>query len=199
MQLLEYQIVLGILATAIGLAGYIPYFKDLIKKEIKPHAFSWLIWGILQTVVFFASTSKGGGAGAWVIGAPALLNMIIFVIALFRGEKEITKLDKASLIVALFGIGLWVITTSPVWSVIILTGVDIVGFVPTFRKAYKRPKEEAVSVFALSSIAFGVSLFAIGMLNITTVLYPASLTLSNAVFVIMVMGRRGRVRSRGRR
>jgi hypothetical protein len=153
----------------------------------------------LQSVIFFASTSKGGGAGAWAVGAPALLNMIIFVIALFRGEKEITNLDKASLIVALFGIGLWIITTSPVWSVIILTGVDVVGFIPTFRKAYKKPKEEAITVFALSSIAFGISLFALGALNITTFLYPASLTISNGVFVIMVMNRRSKSKSKGRK
>ncbi len=199
MQLLVYQIILGIIATIIGLAGYIPYFKDIIKREIKPHAFSWLIWGILQSVVFFASTSKGGGAGAWAVGAPALLNMIIFVIALFRGEKEITNLDKASLVVALFGIALWVITTSPVWSVIIVTGVDVVGFIPTFRKAYRKPKEEAVSVFALSSIAFFISLFALGSLNITTFLYPASLTVSNAIFVMMVMSRRSKRKSKVRK
>ena len=62
MQLLAYQIIIGLVATVIGLAGYVPYFKDIIRREIKPHAFSWLIWGILQSVVFFASTSRGGGA-----------------------------------------------------------------------------------------------------------------------------------------
>jgi uncharacterized protein with PQ loop repeat len=191
MQLLEYQVILGIIATIIGLVGYIPYFKDIIKKRIKPHAFSWLIWGILQSLVFFAQTSKGGGAGAWAVGAPALLNLTIFVIAIFRGEKEITRVDKASLLLALFGIALWAITTNPLWSVVIATGVDVVGFVPTFRKSYKKPNEEAVAVYALSAIAFGISLFALQSISITTVLYPASLVVTNAVFVAIVMMRRG--------
>ncbi len=190
MQLLEYQIILGIIATTIGLIGYIPYFKDIIKKEIKPHAFSWLIWGILQSAVFFASTSRGGGAGAWAIGAPALLNMVIFVIALFKGEKEITNIDKASLVVALFGIALWVITTNPVWGVIILSGVDVVGYIPTIRKAYKRPHEEAISVYAFSAVAFGISLFALQAINVTTFLYPFSLAISNTVCVSIILIRR---------
>jgi uncharacterized protein with PQ loop repeat len=191
MQLLEYHVILGIIATVIGLIGYATYFKDIIKKRIKPHAFSWFIWGILQSLVFFAQTSKGAGAGAWAVGAPALLNFIIFVIAIFRGEKEITRLDKASLLLALLGIALWAITTDPLWSVIIATGVDVVGFVPTVRKSYKKPNEEAVTEFALSAISFGISLFALQSVNMTTVLYPASLVVTNTVFVAMVMIRRG--------
>jgi len=191
MQLLEYQVILGVIAAIVGLAGYVPYFKDIIKKRIKPHAFSWLIWGITQTAVFFAQTSKGGGAGAWAVGAPALLNLIIFVIAIFRGEKEITRLDKASLLFALSGIALWAITTDPLWSVIIATGVDVVGFVPTARKSYKKPNEEAVTIYMLNGMAFGISLFALQSVNLTTFLYPASLVVTNAVFVTMVMMRRG--------
>jgi uncharacterized protein with PQ loop repeat len=190
MQLLEYQVVLGIIAVIIGFLGYIPYFRDIIKRQIKPHAFSWFIWGLLQVLVFFASTSRGGGAGAWTIAAGALLCLTIFVISIFRGEKDITMLDKASLVVALLGIALWVVTTDPVWSVIIATGVDIVGFVPTFRKAYKKPHEDSVTVFGLSSFSFFISLFALHLVNITTFLYPASLVASNAVFVVMVLLRR---------
>lgn len=191
MQLLEYQVMLGIIATIVGLAGYVPYFKDIIKKRIKPHAFSWLIWGITQSLVFFAQTSEGAGAGAWAVGVPAVLIFAVFVVSIFRGEKEITRLDKASLLLALFGIALWAITTDPLWSVIIVTGVDVVGFVPTARKSYKRPNEEAVSVYVLAGISFFISLFALQSVNMTTFLYPASLVVTNTVFVTMVMIRRG--------
>ena len=185
-----YQAIIGIVATAIGLSGYIPYFKDIIKRTIKPHAFSWLIWGIIQSVVFFADLAKGAGAGAWPVGAPALLNLIIFVIAIFRGEKEITKIDTASLIFALVGIGVWIITTNPLWSVIIVSIVDAVGYIPTVRKAYKKPHEESVTVYALSGVAFGLSLFALASVSLTTVLYPSVLVVVNLVFVSTVLQRR---------
>lgn len=34
---------------------------------------------------------------------------------------------------------LWYITTDPLWSVVILTTLDLLGFAPTSRKAYVHP------------------------------------------------------------
>jgi hypothetical protein len=51
---LEYQIILGILATIIVLAGYLSYFRDVLFGVAKSHAFSWLIWGVLNGLTFFA-------------------------------------------------------------------------------------------------------------------------------------------------
>ncbi len=197
MQLLEYQIILGIIAPIIGLIGSVPYFRSMLKKETKPHAFSWLIWGTIQAVIFFAQTSNNGGAGAWTVGVGAIFCFTVFAFALFEGEKEITNLDKTSLIVAIFGIALWIITTNPVYSVIILTGVDVVGFIPTFRKSYKKPQEEAASLYAFGAISFGMSIFALQTINITTALYPASVVFTNTLFVITVL--RWRLVKLGRR
>ncbi len=190
MTLPEYQIVLGAIAVLVGLAGYAPYFIDIIRKQIKPHAFSWLIWGIVQFVIFFAAASKGGGAGTWAVGAPAVLNVVIFVIALFVGEKHITRVDEASLVAAFAGIVLWTITADPLWSVVLLTCVDVLGLVPTLRKAYAKPNEEAVSVFAFSAVSFGISLFALQSVSIITALYPATIAVGAAFLVVMVLARR---------
>lgn len=190
MPLPEYQVVLGIVAVVIGLVGYLPYFVDIIKRQIKPHAFSWLIWGILQFVVFFAAANKGGGAGTWAIGAPAALNIAIFIMALFVGEKQITKVDKASLVAAFAGIVLWAATANPLSSVVLLTCVDVLGFIPTLRKAYARPNEESVSVFAFSAVSFGISLLALQSLSLTTALYPATIMVGATAFVVMVLVRR---------
>jgi len=190
MHLLEYQIILGIIATIIGVVCFIPYFNGIIKKKVKPHAFSWLIWGIIQTTVFFAQISKGGGAGAWRNGVGAILILTIFVIAIFRGEKEITKLDKICLISALFGIVLWLITTNPVWSVIIVSVADAIGYLPTMRKSYKNPYQESATIFGLSAISLFISLFALGSINITTVLYPISIGIADTLLVILIIAKR---------
>ena len=189
---MAYQVILGIIAAAIGAGGFIPYLQDILKKRTKPHAFSWFIWGVIQVAVFFAQLSKGGGAGAWLTGAGALGCLAIFAIALPRGEKEITGLDKACLFSALFGMALWAITSDPLGTVIIAALVDALGFVPTFRKAYKKPMEETLKTYAMNVISFSISLFALQALNYTTAIYPASLVLTNGLFVAMVMIRRRR-------
>jgi hypothetical protein len=75
---LNYKIVLGVVATIIGFVGYAPYLRNLFLKKTKPHAFSWLVWGILEATAFFAQISKGGGPGAWVTGASAI---VVFLFA----------------------------------------------------------------------------------------------------------------------
>ena len=191
---MEYHILLGVLAAVVGLVGFFPYYRDIIKGSTKPHAFSWLIWGLVQAIAFFAQLSKGGGAGAWLTGVGGSACLIIFVIALFRGEKEIVLLDKICLVLALFGIVLWATTSSPLGAVIIAVLVDAIGFVPTYRKAFKKPKGETPMTYALSGAGFAISLFALQAINFTTVLYPASLVLTNFAFVIMVMIRRKRLK-----
>ena len=193
---MDYQIALGIIATAIGLAGFVPYFREVARGRNKPHAFSWLIWGTLQAATGLAQLSRGGGAGAWAVGVPSILCFAAFVVALFKGEKRITRLDTTCLVAAFIGIGLWLLTANPLWEVVIACMVDVVGFIPTVMKAYLRPTEESTSVYTYSVVSFGLSLFALQALNLTTVLYPAMQVLTCGAFVLIVLARRGTLKGR---
>ena len=67
---------------------------------------------------------------------------------------------------------------------------DACGFIPTFRKAFHKPHEETLMEYALSVVKFTIALFALESFNLTTWLYPASLVLTNGLFVAMLLGRR---------
>lgn len=170
--------------------GFVPYFRNLFAGSTKPHTFSWLIWGILSSITFTAQVVSGAGPGAWIIGIAAVLSLAVFVIASFKGEKEITRLDEASLGSAALGIALWILTTNPLWSVVIVSIVDAVGYIPTFRKTYKHPYGETLALYFLSTVSFVISLFALQVVSLTTALYPSSLIATNIVFISMVLIRR---------
>ena len=190
---LEYRVILGGLAAIIGTIGFLPYFRNLFAGRTKPHTFSWLIWGILSVITFTAQVVSGAGPGAWIIGVAAALSLAVFVISIFKGEKAITRLDKISLISAVLGIALWIATTNPLWSVVIVSIVDAVGYVPTFRKTYRQPYEETLAMYFLSTVSFVISLFALKVVNLTTALYPTSLITTNVIFISMVLVRRSRI------
>lgn len=187
---MDYKTILGIIAVAIGLAGYIPYFRNIFYGKTKPHVFSWFVWSLLEGTAFFAQVSKGAGAGAWVTGVTALLCFGVFVAAISRGEKNITRLDWMSLVGAFLGLALWAVTDNSLYAVVLVSTTDLLGFIPTFRKSYHKPYEETATLYALSSLKLAVALFALESYNLTTVLYPASLVLTNAVFVTMLLMRR---------
>jgi hypothetical protein len=187
---LDYRVILGGVAAVIGVIGFLPYFRNLFAGRTKPHTFSWLIWGILSTIIFTAQVVSGAGPGAWIIGVAATLSLAVFVIAIFKGEREITRVDKTSLAFAALGIVLWIATTNPLWSVVIVSIVDAVGYIPTFRKTYKQPYGETLTLYILSTVSFVISFFALEVVSVTTALYPASLIATNIVFISMVLMRR---------
>ena len=189
---MDYKTILGIAALVIDIPSYVLYFRDIYFRNTRPHVFSWFVWSLLTGIAFFAQISKGAGVGAWVTGLTSVLCLLIAVIALFRGEKIITKVDWISFVAAFFGIILWVFTDSPLAAVIVVSIVDLLGFVPTFRKSYHRPFQESPWPFGLGSLKFGISLFALESFNLTTALYPATLVISNGIFVIMLLIRRQR-------
>lgn len=184
------KIFLGLLATAIALYSYVPYFRDLFAGKTKPHAFSWLIWFVLTAIAFAAQVQEGGGPGAWATGLTALLSFAIFVASLKKGEKHISYLDWASLICAFAATVVWAISEGPLLSVIMVTIVNTLGYVPTFRKAYNKPFEETSITYSLSAVKFAVAILALNEFSVITLLFPLSVIIVCVLLVIMLNTRR---------
>lgn len=185
------QELLGGLAVALGLFGYAFYVRGILQGKVKPHAFTWFVWGLLTAIAFVAQVTEDGGAGAWVTGVTALCSFGFAAIGLGASSRAyITRSDWIFFVGALLTIPVWYLTGSPLWSVIIITVTDAVAFAPTFRKAYFHPQTENSWTYLLSGLKFVVALFALQSFTWTTALYPASLVVANFVFVGMVVWRR---------
>lgn len=107
--------------------------------------------------------------------------------------KNITTSDKWNLVGAAIALGLWFITSNPLWSVILITIVDFLGFVPTIRKSYMKPHEETLIHYVLAGLKFVLAIAALDSYNLTTWLYPASLVAANLLFVVMLVARRRKI------
>ena len=186
----DHAIVLSVAASVIGFFGYVPYIRDTLKGTTKPHVLSWLGWGALEVIAFFAQLTKGAGPGAWVTGASALIVIAIAVLAVRNHDTQIHPFDSVAFIGAIIGAVLWAITSNPLLAVISVSVADALAFLPTFRKAYAKPHEETLSEFGLSAIKWAITIPALQSFNLTTALYPASLVCTNSLFVVMVLVRR---------
>jgi hypothetical protein len=182
--------IFGLLAILVSLLGYAPYIYLQWKKQIKPHAFSWIIWGVLDIIVFCAQYSKGAGAGAWVTGVTSVCALTVAFMAMRQGDKNITRGDWLTFVTAFASLPLWYLTRDPQWAVLLALGIYILGYYPTFRKSYHRPHEEAALRFALSAVKSVFALFALEQYSLTTSLIPAAMIVINAAFVFMVCARR---------
>jgi hypothetical protein len=185
------RVALGAVAVAAAIIGYVPYIAQVVRGEVKPHAYSWLIWAVTAAVTYAGQQSDFAGPGAWSNAIVAFACLFIFLLALRAGERNITRFDTLCLSGALLTIPLWIASETPLWSILFLTVIDIVAFFPTLRKTWIRPQEEGLAPYILSTLNFSVSIFALDNVSFITALYPAALVMMNGIFVGAVLWRRG--------
>lgn len=185
---------LSAVAIAITLFAFLPYIRAILHNQIKPHVFSWIIWGATTFIVFLAQLQDHGGAGAWAIGVSGLITILIAVLAfLKRADVSITPLDWLFFLAALSAIPFWYVSANPLWAVVILTSVDVLGFGPTLRKSYTAPHTESVLFFALFLLRNGIVLLALENYSLTTMLFPAVIALACLLLIVLIVYRRRRV------
>lgn len=189
--MLDYKLLFVAISFVIGLCGYAFYYKDIFRGRTKPHAFSWLVWAILAGIAFFGQIFDQAGFGAWVSGLTTIACFSIFLVALWKGEKDITFSDKLSLLGAVIALLLYYITNNPLASVILITVIyTIGGFYPTVRKSYSKPQEETLLTYFLDGIKWLMALFALENYSVLTSLYPLAGFLINFLFVGLLIVRR---------
>ena len=178
-------------SIVLTLVAFAPYIADIRNRKVKPHVFSWVIWSITTGVVFFAQLSADGGAGAWPTAVSALITTYVAILAwVLRSDISITRSDRAFLIASLAALPAWFFTSDPLWSVVILTVVDVLGFGPTLRKAYAFPHEESLQFYNLFIVRSILSVLALETLNLTTVLFPAAMVVACCGVAILLVWRR---------
>jgi len=188
---MHYREILSVFAIAFTLIAFAPYIRSIIKDKIKPHVFSWFIWGSTTFVVFLAQLEDNAGAGAWPIGVSGSITIFIaFLAYVKRADISITKTDWLFLISAMSSLPLWYFTSDPLWAVIILTVVDVLGFGPTVRKAYFMPHSESLLFFALFTARNLIVILALENYSVTTVLFPAVIAAVCTLLLVMIFYRR---------
>ena len=89
---MPYKEILSTIAIALTFIAFYPYLRGILLGTIKPHVFSWVIWGVTTFVVFLAQLNAQGGVGSWPIGVSGIITIIIAIAAYVkRGNIAITK------------------------------------------------------------------------------------------------------------
>ncbi len=186
----DYKIILGAIAVLMTIWAHIPYLIHTLNGSNKPHVFTWVIWTFLTGIVFAVQVSEQAGPGAWATGICSVICLIITIAAFRTGEKNITRSDWVMFIFGLAAIPVWVATDDPLWSVCIVTLIDVSAVGPTFRKSWLRPHEENSFMYGFNIPRHAIGIAALAQISVTTALYSFALLIMNSIMFIMLKGRR---------
>ena len=178
---------LAIIAALLAFVGNIPYLYDVVKKRVKPHPYTWLVWTLVSLTVFFGALQKGAGIGLLPTGIAELFTVIIFIFSLRYGFKQIRKIDTLFLCIALLGFIPWILTKDPTISVIIVVSIDFVAFIPTLRKTWQHPKSETPTLYGMNVLRHILTLFSLQAYNIATVLHSIVMIIMNSFMTLIIM------------
>ncbi len=176
--------IIGGLAVVVGVTSQFLYLWQVFRRTIKPHIFSWFIWGVLGLIGFAAQYASNAGPGSWAIGVSSSICFVIAAAGFFYGEKSITRSDWACFIFSLSAIPVWMATKNPLWAVVIVSTIDAAAFYPTFRQSWMTPHEEGMIAFLLYGLQMVLSLFALESFTLTTALYPAVILVMNVALAV---------------
>jgi hypothetical protein len=170
--------ILGLLAGIIGIAGYVPYIRDILRGTTKPERASWFIWLLEYTALFGAQLSVGAEDSLWLIGLQLLGVTIICALAYHYGVGGFDKQSMCILTGVCITLVLWYFTRSASLTILFLITVEATGVILTARKVYKQPGSETLVMWALVAVAgvLGVAAVGIGAAGILYV-YPVALVL----------------------
>jgi len=178
-------------SLGIGIAAYIPYWRDLLRGKTIPHPFTWLIFMIVQSIgvagVFYGG---GGWKGAVWMMLGSISCFFIFLWGLKFGQKNIQLIDILLLALAFLGIILWSVYDQPFWSIILICITDTIAYLPTFRKSYHHPEEETALAWFLFSVATVFSILALENYNFFTTTYSSLIAVLNLLLCLFLLFRR---------
>lgn len=131
---------LSVLSGIVFIVGYFPYIRAILRGETKPQKASWIIWEALNVIVLAGMYSKHAVNGQIV--AVTIGTAVIALLSLKYGKPGWTILDKLCLAGAGLAIVLWQTFDSPAIGILTCLVASLVGAIPTFANAWRKPEEE---------------------------------------------------------
>jgi hypothetical protein len=180
---------IAVIAALLAIVGNVPYVRDIIRKRVQPHPYTWLVWTLVSCIVFFGQVARGAGIGALPTAASEIFTVIIFFFSLQYGFKNIRKIDTFFLAIALLGLIPWLLTNDPTVSVIIAVSIDFVAFIPTIRKTWIRPETETPILYGTNVLRHILMLFSLQAYNIATALHSVAMIVTNGLMTALIICR----------
>jgi hypothetical protein len=183
--------VLGVLAGLLGVANMVPYVRDTIRGETRPHRGTWLIWGSLAIVVWLSQRADGASWSLMLASGQVVLNSIVVLLAIRRGEGGMSAPEAAMLGVAGGGVIGWIVANQPIVAIACVIAADLVATALMAPKTYRDPGSETLVTYVGASVAGALAAGAVGALDVSLLLYPVYYCLVNIAIAILINHRRG--------
>jgi hypothetical protein len=147
------------LSTAIAIYCTVPYIISILKRRTQPHQLSWLVFTIMNGIVFFSQYFSGGRQSVLISLTFFIGSLLIFLLSLQYGMRNTSRWDKALFVFALVTIVIWFVTRSNALAIWLTLLIDVFATSMIILKVKSEPRSEDPYPWILAASAYVFALF----------------------------------------
>jgi hypothetical protein len=141
-------------------------------------------------VVCLSQRADGASWSLILAASQAVLTSLIFVLAIRRGQGGASATELVMIAVAGAGVIGWIVANEPIVATACVVAADLIGTAMMMPKTYRDPESETLVTFALASLAGALAAGAVGVLDVSLLLYPIYYCVANAALALVIHQRR---------
>jgi hypothetical protein len=182
----EVNAIFSIVAGVILLLSYIPYGIDIIKRNVQPSRSARLMFVLLLLIALLQQHSLGSGWTLLITLGELLGSVAIFGLAIKYGVDGLRRLDIICYVTLLLTLVIWAMTDNVLVALHATIVTDVIAFVPTLVKTWRKPQSETPLFFATGAIAPLLGLIALENYQYGIIAFPLYLAFANAVEISLI-------------
>jgi hypothetical protein len=190
----DIKILFLILSISVNIIAFYPYIKDIFLGKTKPHTYTWLIWTLTQGTAVFGLLFGGGGYGVVAMVVSFVLVFTVFLFSLSKGFEKPNFSDKLFLILAFISILVWWKLNEPFISIMLVSLIDLFGYIPSYRKIWLYPYSETITSWFLFTLGNVFMILSLKEYNFLTLVYLITITFCNLMLVSIFLIRRSNLK-----
>jgi hypothetical protein len=187
---IETEILLGVLAAAVCTADTVPYVRDTLRRTTRPHRGSWLIWSVVAVVAVATQRADGGSSSLVPLYAQAAGTCLVLVLSISRGTGGTSRIELCLIGLAGVGVAGWFVVDETLVATLCVIAADGVAAAMMVPKTWRDPHSETLSVFVLAALSGALTVGAVGAWQPALLMYPSYYVLVNGALAAVIISRR---------
>jgi hypothetical protein len=188
--MIETTATFALLGAALGAAESVPYLRDTWRRATVPHRGSWLIWSVIEVVAVESQQADGAQWSLLPLVTQAVGTCAVFVLSIRFGSGGVSRPELALIALAGAGVVGWLVSDEPIIATSCVIVADFVAAVMMLPKAWREPRSETMSTYALASLGGLAAMGAVGTPSVPLLMYPVYFALVNAGLTLVIGCRR---------
>ena len=158
---MNISIVAGIISTVLAVYSAVPYIRSVLNGKTIPDRLGWLVFTIMNGMVFFAQLFAGGRSSTLISLAFFTFSLTVFILSFTKGTTKPTNTTISLFFLALVAMGVWAFTRNNNVAIWLTLVIDILGTAIIILKTRRNPGTEDATSWIIGTIAYVFSCIAL--------------------------------------